>query len=154
MPKKKYVLKLSPEERETLEAVLRRGRCAGWKVRRAQVLLAIDASENGPNWTDARVAESYSCTSRSVEMWRKQAVLEGPLSLLERRPRTAPLGKFGADAHARLVALACSAPPDGRSRWTLRLLASRLVELEVVDSVSHETVRQELKKTISSRGES
>lgn len=149
----KYVLKLTPEERSELEGVARgsRGRrsIAGWKVQRAQVLLKCDQGEQGPGWPDHRIAAAFDATERSIQNWRKKAVLEGPLAALERKrrrtPPTAP--KLDGEGEAKLVQLACSVPPEGRSRWTLRLLAEHLVELEVVDSICHETVRQTLKKT-------
>jgi hypothetical protein len=154
MPKKKYIVKLSLAERGELESLIRRGRCAGWKIQRAQALLAMDASEWGPCWIDARIAEAYRCTSRCVEMWRKQAVEQGPMSLMERVPFPERARKLGGEVEARVVALCCSEPPSGRERWSLRLVADRLVELEIVDGVSHETVRRTLKKTILSRGAS
>jgi hypothetical protein len=94
------------------------------------------------------VAEAYGCTTPSLESWRKQAVEAGPLSLLQRRPRRQPPvpPKLDGEQEARLTALACSQPPTGYARWTLRLLAERLVELEVVGSIAHETVRRALKK--------
>jgi hypothetical protein len=143
---KKYVLKLSGEERGELERVVRRGKAAAWKVQRAQALLQCDQGEAGPGWADEQVAQAYGCTTRSLESWRKQAVERGPLSLLERKPRFR-IGKLDGEKEARLVKLACSPAPKGRARWTLRLLAARLVELEVVESISYETVRRAMKKT-------
>ena len=111
-------------------------------------MLACDEGEAGLGWNDERIAEAYGMTTRSLESWRKQAVEAGPLSLLERKPQTKPRArKLDGAAEARLVTLACSEAPDGWNRWTLRLLADRLVELEVVESVSHELVRQTLKQT-------
>jgi len=130
---KKYVLKLTLAERAELELVVKKAKTAAWKVQRAQALLKCDQSAEGPGWIDEDIAAAYGCTTRSLESWRKQAVEQGPLSLLERKPR--------------LTALACSKPPQGFARWTLRLLAEHLVELEIVDSVSHETVRRAMKKT-------
>ena len=148
MPRKLYSVKLTLEEREELESVVKRGRAAAWKVQRAQALLQCDQGELGPGWIDSDVASAYGCTTRSLENWRKQAVQSGPLSLLERKARTPPMAKkLDGEKEARLVTLACSEPPEGRSRWTLRLLADQLVELEVVDEVSHETVRRTMKKT-------
>jgi hypothetical protein len=148
MPAKIYVLKLTVDERQELESVVRRGRAAGWKLQRAQALLQCDQGLHGPAWKDADVAQAYGCTSRSVENWRKQALEQGPLSLLERKPRSDKgVCKLDGAGEARLVKLACSQPPAGRARWTLRLLAERLVELEVVESLSYETVRQTMKKT-------
>ena len=148
MPKK-YVLKLAAEERAELQRVVRRGRVAGWKVQRAQALLQGDQGPDGPAWTDERIADAYGVTTRSLESWRKQAAERGPLSLLERTPRTRPAvaPKLDGEKQARLAALACSKAPDGHARWSLRLLAERSVELEVVGSISHETVRRAMKKT-------
>ena len=147
MPKK-YVLKLTADERVDLQSVVKRGRAAGWKVQRAQALLKADQSPDGPGWPDERIAESYGCTTRSLENWRKQAVEDGPLSLLERKPRADKgRSKLDGEGEAQMVKLACSKPPKGRGRWTLRLLASRLVELEIVDSISYESVRRVMKKT-------
>jgi Homeodomain-like domain len=145
---KKYVLKLTAEEREELGQLVRRGKAAGWKIQRAQALLHCDQGPRGACWTDERVAEAYGCTTRSLESWRQQAVEAGPLSLLQRRPRLQPPvpPKLDGEQEARLTALACSQPPAGYARWTLRLLAERLVELEVVGSIAHETVRRALKK--------
>lgn len=145
---KKYVLKLTADERGDLERLVRRGHVAGWKVQRAQALLHCDQGADGPAWTDERVAEAYGVTVRSLESWRKRAVEAGPMALLERKTRITPAAtlKLDGEKQARLTALACSKPPDGLARWSLRLLAERLVELEVVEAVSHETVRRSLKK--------
>lgn len=149
MPTKKYVLKLSPEERKVLSEVVRGGRVPGWKVMRAQALLKCDQGPAAPSWPDARIAEAFGCTSRSLELWRKQAVEQGPLSLLERKSARQPRAtKLDGEGEARLTALACSQAPPGHARWTLRLLADHLVILEVTESISHETVRRVLKKTI------
>ena len=153
MPSKKYVLKLLPEERKTLAEVIHQARAPAWKVLRARALLKCDQGPEGTAWSDARIAEALECTVQSLENWRKQAVLQGPLSLLEKKPyhrRTEP--KLDGEGEARLTALACSPAPRGHARWTLRLLAEHLVSLEVVDSISHETVRQVLKKTTCSLG--
>jgi transposase-like protein len=145
---KKYILKLTANERVDLERLVRRGHVAGWKVQRAQALLHCDQGPDGPAWTDERVAEAYGITARSLESWRKRAVEAGPMALLERKARTTPAAalKLDGEKQARLTALACSKPPDGLARWSLRSLAERLVELEVVETVSHETVRRSLKK--------
>jgi transposase-like protein len=146
---KKYVVKLTLEEREEFGRLVKRAKTAAWKVQRAHALLKCDQSPEGPGWKDEEIAEAYGCTTRSLESWRKQAVEQGPLSLLERKPRLTPPHppKFDGQKEARLTALACSKPPKGFARWTLRLLAERLVELEIVDTVSYETVRRALKKT-------
>ena len=154
MPAKKYVLKLSEEERKTLSELVRKGRAARWKLLRAQALLKCDQGPGGPAWSDARIAEAFGCTSRSLENWRKQAVEQGPLSLLEHQPPAKPrTTKLDGEGEARLTALACSQAPPGYARWSLRLLADHLVILEIVEEISHETVRRALKKTTCSRGE-
>ena len=155
---KKYTVKLTPEEREELDRLSRgkkgKQNIAAWKVVRAKVLLKCDQGEFGPRWTDERLAAAFDLSVRCIEKWRQRAVEEGPLALLERKPRSAPpvAAKLDGDGEARLTKLACSVPPGGRSRWTLRLLAEQLVDLDVVDSISHETVRQVLKKASSNRG--
>ncbi len=145
---KKYVLQLTAEERTELEQLVKKGKAAGWKLQRAQALLPCDQGPQGPGWTDALLAAAYGCSTRSLESWRQQAVESGPLSLLQRKPRQTPpvTPKLDGEQQARLTALACSPAPPGHARWTLRLLAERLVELEVVDTVAHETVRRALKK--------
>jgi hypothetical protein len=144
---KVYVLKLTRDERGELEAVIKRGKAAAWKAQRAHALLKCDQGSEGPGWTDLQIAEAFGCTTRSLESWRKQAVERGPLSLLERKPRTAGPLKLDGEKEARLVKLACSQAPQGRARWTLRLLAEQLVALEIVDAISYETVRRAMKKT-------
>jgi hypothetical protein len=141
---KTYVVKLTAEERSELEPLVRKGNVAGRKVQRAYALLRCDQGPDGPVWTDQRVAEPFGVTTRCLESWRKQAVQRGPLSLVQRRPPEKPavMPKLDGPKQARLTALACSAPPAGCARWTLRLLA----ELEVVEAISHETVRRALKK--------
>ena len=149
----KHRVKLTADERHTLEQLVRQGRAAGWKLRRAQALLKCDEGEAGPAWPDASIAEAFDVTTRSLEHWRKQAVERGPLSLLERKVQDRSMHrKLDGAGEAKLVQLACSKPPAGYSRWSLRMLADELVALEVVDSIRHECVRQTLKKTRSSRG--
>jgi transposase len=143
---KKYVVKLTFQERAELEGVVRKGKAAGWKVQRAQALLKCDQSICGPSWQDREIAEAFGCSVRSLEHWRKQAVEEGPLALLERKPSAKRETKFDGEQEARLTKLACSQAPAGYARWSLRLLAQRVVELEIVESVSHETIRRALKK--------
>ena len=149
----KYVLKLSKEEREDLSLVAKgtRGRqaIAAWKVVRAKALLKCDQGEHGPAWIDQRIAEALDVTERSIQNWRKKAVLDGPAEALTRKQRITPpvLSKVDGRVEAHITKLACSTPPQGRNRWTLRLLAGKIVELQLVDSLSHETVRQALKKT-------
>jgi transposase-like protein len=145
---KKYVVKLTADERAELEGLIHKGRAAHWKLQRAQAILAFDQGEGGLAWPDSRIAEAYGCTTRSLENWRKQAVEQGPLSLLERKPSVGSGHKLDGEQEARLTKLACSEAPKGHARWSLRLLAEQLVELQVVESISHETVRRALKKAI------
>jgi hypothetical protein len=145
---KKYVLKLTDEERSELERLVRKGRVAGWKLQRAQALLKCDQAPGGPAWTDPQIAAAFGVTTRSLESWRKRAVEHGPTTLRERKPRATPAvpPKLDGEGEARLTALACSKPPKGRARWSLRLLAGRPVELRVVEAISHEAVRRALKQ--------
>lgn len=150
--RKVYRVKLSADERAQFEEVAKgkRGKLniAAWKVQRAGAMLMCDEGEFGPAWRDQDVAEAFSTTTRSLENWRKQAVLNGPLSLLERQQRTSTKSLIlDGEKEAKLTQIACSKPVNGKSRWSLRMLADRLVELEIVDSVSHETVRRTMKKT-------
>ncbi len=150
--RKIYRVKLSSGERAKFEEVAKgkRGqlKIAAWKVQRANAMLMCDEGEHGPAWRDEDVAAAYSTTTRSVENWRKQAVLEGPMSVLSRKKRTATKAPIiDGEKEAKLTQIACSTPINGRSRWSLRMLADRMVELEIVESVSHETVRRTMKKT-------
>ena len=152
MPKKKYLVTLTPEERERLTALVSAGRRAALTITRARILLKADQADGGPAWDDARIAEALDCGTRTVERVRQRFVERGLEQALGRKPQDRPSRerKFDGAAEARLIALACSQPPEGHARWTLKLLADRLVELEVFESVSDETVRRVLKKTNSS----
>ena len=147
----KYTIKLTEEERDQLEAVARgkkgKLKIAAWKVTRAKALLKIDRGEHGPAWTDKKTAEALDVTDRSITNWKKTAFKNGPMAVLERKQRIVNPTKVDGRVEAHITMLACSTPPDGRSKWSLRLLASHIVKLEVVDSLSHESVRQALKKT-------
>jgi transposase len=150
---KKYVVELTAEERAQFERIAHTGKSAAWKILHAQVLLKLDKGEHGPGWESAQIAEAFGVTMRSVDNWRRQAVEDGPLSLLEREyPKRPQKVKLDGDGQAQLVRLACSQAPDGRDRWTLDLLQEKLVALGVVESISRETIRKELKKTNSNRG--
>ncbi len=145
--KKRYVVKLSSEEREQLEGLINRGREAAYRRRHAQVLLLVDEGEQGPALIDKDAAERTGFTRRSVEQIRERCVTEGLNSALERKKRSRHRSrKLDGEGEARLVSIACSDAPEGYARWTLHRLADRLVELNVVDSISHECVRQILKK--------
>jgi len=147
---KRYIVRLEAEERSRLNALVKAGKVAGYKIRHAQMLLMADA--DGPGWIDARIAEGLEVSVRQIEYLRQRFVeqgLEACLSL--RKPEHPRIERmFDGEKEARLLALACSAAPEGRERWTLRLLADKAVELKIVAQVSHETVRQTLKKTRSS----
>lgn len=146
---KKYVVTLESYERRQLRELIRAGRAAAYKRRHAEVLLKADAGPQGPAWTDERIAEAFDVSLRTVEHVRQRFVEEGLESAVSRRKQRSPSRerKLDGRGEARLAALACSQPPQGRGSWTLRLLADQLVVLEVVDSISRETVRQVLKKT-------
>ena len=151
--KKKYIVTLRQEERQMLQAMLSKGKAAARKLMHARILLKADAGEGGPAWNDDAIAEGLEVGRATVERVRKQFVEEGFEAALDRRkPRRRYQRKLDGDGEAHLIALACSQAPEGRSRWTLRLLADRMVQLEQVDHLSHETVRQVLKKTNLSLG--
>jgi transposase len=149
MPAKRYVVTLTAAEREQLEALVRSGRRSARTITRARILLLTDQGEGGPGWEDRRAAEALGCGHRTVERVRERFVLSGLDAALTAKARAHPPRDRVLDgaAEARLIALACSATPDGRKDWTLRMLADKLVELEVVEAVSYETVRRTLKKT-------
>jgi len=151
--KKKYIVTLMDEERQMLQEMLSRGKVAARKLMHARILLKADAAAGGTGWNDERIAEALEVGRAIVERVRKEFVEEGFEAALERRkPRRVYLRKLDGDGEAHLVALACQKPPEGRSRWTLRLLADRMVQLEYVDQLSYQTVRRTLKKTRSSLG--
>lgn len=149
---KKYKVTLTPEERQFLSGLIAAGTAAAGKLAHARVLLKADAAPGGPAWTDGRIADAVEVSVATVERVRQRFVEHGLDRALCRKPQDRPSRERTLDgrAEAKLIALACSAPPAGRTAWTLHLLADRLVELRVVDAVSHETVRQALKKTRSS----
>jgi transposase len=151
---KKYKVTLTAEERNSLQELIAAGKAAARKLAHARVLLKADAAPGGPAWTDARIADAVEVDVTTVERVRERFVEQGLDAALGRKKQDRPSRARALDgkAEARLIAVACSAPPPGRARWTLRLLADTLVELEVVEAVSPETVRRVLKKTSSSRG--
>lgn len=145
--KKRFVVRLTSEERERLEGIVNRGREAAYRRRHAQILLWVDEGEHGEGLTDIKTAERVGCTRRTVEQIRERCVCEGLQAALERKKRSRERSRIlDGEGEARLVSIACSEPPEGRSRWTLQMLGDRLVELNVVESISKETVRQVLKK--------
>lgn len=151
--KKKYIVTLTQEERQMLQQMLSRGKAAARKLMHARILLKADTSDDGPNWRDKAIAEGLEVGDATVERVRKQFVEEGFEAALERRkPRREYRRALDGDGEAHLVALTCSQAPEGRSRWTLRLLADRMVALEYVDKLSKDTVSRVLKKTNLSLG--
>ncbi len=144
---KMYVVRLTDQERDELQTIIKKLKGTGQKVRRAQILLKADA--DGPNWTDERIAEAFSCRTRTVERLRQRLVERGFDETLQRTERAQPpVAKLlTGDQEARIIATRLGPPPKGYANWTLRLLARKVVELQIVDSVSYETVRRTLKKT-------
>jgi hypothetical protein len=145
--KKKYIVRLTDEERKTLREVIRKLKDSSQKVRRAHILLKADAE--GPNWSDRKIAEAFSCRTQTVESLRQRLVTEGfDVALCGRKQGKSPRGKLlDGEQEAKVIALRLGTPPKGFANWSLRLLAEKVVELEIVDSISYETVRQTLKKT-------
>jgi len=144
---KKYIVRLTEAEREVLKEVVRKLQGTSQKVRRAQVLLKADA--DGPGWTDARIAEAFGCRTKTVENIRERLVTKGFEVTLDGQPRVKPprAKLLDGEQEAKVIAMRLGPPPAGFSNWTLRLLAEQVVALEIVESISHETVRRTLKKT-------
>jgi DNA-binding transcriptional ArsR family regulator len=146
--KKKYPVTLTQTKREHLKSLIAAGTAPARKLTHARILLKADQSPEGPGWVDEEVAEAVETSQPTVSRVRKQYFEEGLEAALNRRPPNREYHrKLDGEQEARLVALACSEPPEGRARWSLRLLADRMVELEIVDDLSYQTVRRTLKKT-------
>jgi hypothetical protein len=143
---KVYVVRLTEQERDELQSVIKKLKGTGQKVRRAQILQKADA--DGPKWTDERIAEAFSCRTRTVEKIRQRLVERGFEETLHRVERTQPPVEklLTGEQEARIIATRLGSPPKGYANWSLRLLARKVVELRIVDSVSYETVRRTLKK--------
>jgi len=151
--RKFYRVTLTTEERQELQQLVSSGRSAARKLTRARILLLADEAEGGPAKQDPEIVDALGCGRASVERVRRQFVEEGLAATLSPKPTTRVYQRrLDGKAEAHLVAITCGAPPEGRSRWTLRLLADRMVGLGYVESVSHEAVRQTLKKTNLSLG--
>ena len=150
--KKKYPVILTQTEREQLKSLIAAGTAPARKLTHARILLKTDQSSEGPGWVDDAVAEAVEVSQPTVSRVRKQYFEQGLEAALNRRPPNRAYHRKldGEQEEARLVALACSEPSEGQARWSLRLLADRMVELEVVDDLSYQTVRRTLKKTLSS----
>ena len=143
---KKYIVRLTDQEREVCQQTVRKLNGSSQRVRRAQILLKADA--DGPAWTDQQIADALSCRTKTVENIRQRCVLEGFERVLQRKRRDSPpVPKLlSGEQEAQVIALRLGPPPKGYANWSLRLLARRVVELEIVESVSHETIRRTLKK--------
>src|ERR1700716_956904 len=149
---KKYVVRLSGEERERLEALLRKGKSPAQRLLKARILLKADVSQSGEGWGDSRIIEALETGASIVYRVRKQLVEEGLEAVLSRKQRAMPAIAriFDGEKEAKLIALACSEPPKGRARWSLRLLENKVVEFDIVDRASDSTIGRVLKKTLSS----
>jgi transposase len=152
MRKKTYAVALTAAEREQLQDLIAAGTASARKLAHARILLKADQGLGGPAWVDERIADALEISQPTVSRVRKQYVEEGLQAALDRRaPSRVYVRKLDGAQEARLIAVACGAPPQGQAHWTLRLLADRLVELEVVEAISYQTVRRVLKKTRSRR---
>jgi len=144
---KTYIVRLTDEERNVCEAIVKKLKGSSEKVRRARIMLKADA--DGPGWPDVRIAEAFDCRTQTVENLRKRLVTEGFEQALDRKKRKEPPSacKLDGEAEAKLIAMRLGRPPTGYGRWTLQLLAEEMVTLEIVESISYETIRRTLKKT-------
>jgi len=149
---KKYVVTLSGEERERLETLIRKGKGPACVLLKARILLKADVSDSGEGWSDSRIIKALDTSDSMVYRVRKQLVEEGFEAVLSRKQRAMPAVAriFDGEKEAKLIALACSKPPKGRVRWTMRLLENKVVELNIVDRASDSTIGRTLKKTRSS----
>ena len=149
---KKYVVTLTSAERKELLRLTQSGKSPARKIKRAHILLKADTADTQAGWTDEQISDAYAVHTNTIAEIRKRLVLSGLAAALKERPRGHRGRALDGDAEAHLIAVACSPAPDGRAHWTLRLLANRMVELKQVESISHETIRQTLKKTNLSLG--
>lgn len=154
MPAKRYKVNLLPEERDALQRLVDTGKASAYKRRRAQILLKADQSLTGSAWTDEQICEAFDVGQLTVSRTRKVFVFEGLEATLQRKMREHPpvARKLDGDGEAQLITLACSTPPEGYAKWTMQLYADKLVELQVVESLSDETVRRTLKKMHANPG--
>lgn len=145
----KYVVELTSEEQNELAQLVSKGKAAAQRITRARILLQANESEGGPAWTDRQISQAFGVHTNTVHGIRRRFVEHGLQAALERRKQSSPSRKpiVDGDVEAHLIALRCGDPPEGTKQWNLRLLADKLVELEIVPSICHETVRKALKKT-------
>jgi hypothetical protein len=153
VPVKKYVVRLSAEEREQLQALIRKGKSSAQRLMKARILLKADVSEDGEGWSDSQIVEALETSLTTVYRTRMQLVEEGLEAVLSRKTpsRTSVLPIFDGEKEAKLIALACSEPPEGHARWSLRMLEHKVVELDIVERASDSTIGRVLKKLNSSR---
>lgn len=151
--KQKYIVKLTETERSQLKELISSGEASARQIRRAYILLKSDSSTAGPNWGYQAICEAYEVSSLTVYNVRKNYI-EGGLkrAILRKKPERVYERRLDGEGEAHLIALACSEPPDGYERWSLRMLQDEMIRLEIVENISHETIRQTLKKTSSSPG--
>lgn len=144
---KKYIVRLTTDERSMLQNLVSKGKAAAYKIKHANILLKVDA--DGPGWSDEETAEAFGCHANTVRNVRQRLVEQGLDAALERKKQQSPSREriFDGEKEAKLIAVSCSEPPTGSVRWTLQLLAERVVELEIVEAVSPTTVGRTLKKT-------
>ena len=151
--KKQYIVSLTEEQHARLKTLISGGQAAARTLTRARILLKADSSHEVGGCSDREIGQALAVSRPTIERVRQRFAQEGLAAALYPRPRlTTPARRLDGEQEAQLIALTCSAPPEGRQRWSLRLLAAGLIEREIVDTLSHETVRQTLKKTNSSRG--
>ena len=153
MAAKKYLVELGENERDQLNVLISRGKAAAKTILKARILLKADQADGGPGWRDARIIEALDTNRTMVSRVRETFVTEGLDAVLKRKKRATPPVPpiFDGEAEARLIALACSEPPAGHARWTIRLLAEHVVAREIVPAVHFNTVGRALKKTLSNR---
>jgi len=149
---KKYIVRLTADEKKELTQMVYKGKVAAYKRLHAQVLLKADISDKGPGWKDNQIAEAFDITVRSIERIRRRLTENGLDGAISRASGGGSKRKLDGTQEAYLIALACSDPPEGRCQWTLKLLADKMVELKYTDTLSYETVRRVLKKTKSNHG--
>jgi len=150
---KKYVVRLSCEEYDKLQELVKKGRAAAYKRMHAQILLKADVNNEDSGWTDQQISEAFGVTTRTVERVRERLCTQGLDAAIDRAKGSGKRRKLDGSQEAHLIALVCSEPPEGRNRWTLRLLADRYVQLGHVEELSYETVRQLLKKRVKTLAE-
>ena len=152
MPKKKYIVALNQEEREYLEQLVKKGKTAAYKINHARILLKADVNQKGGSWQDRDISQALDISISTIERIRKRFVEFGVESALGRKAqKNYKARSLNEEKEAYLVALASSEAPPGQTRWTLRLLAEKMVELGVVETISHETIRQTLKKRVKTK---